>query len=167
MKNPIIRYGVYGGILGVVLGYLNWFLTKGFISYSQSEIIGYLSFVMALSSVYFAIRKYRDEFNSGIISFGKAMKIGLLTTLIPCVFTFFQTVIFFYAFGEDFKEWSFTEMKRTMTPEEYESFLQQYESMSPMMENPFFQGAIMFITVFLIGLIISLISATLLKKDAV
>ena len=60
MKNPIIRYGVIGGLILVVLGQLQWQIVGTSLSYNQAQVIGYLSIVLALVSIYFAVRKYKE-----------------------------------------------------------------------------------------------------------
>ncbi len=165
MQNPIIRYGLFGGITIALLSNLQWFVGGTSMSYSTAETIGYLSIVLALSSIYFAVRKNRDEIGNGLISFGKAFQIGALTTLIPSAFMFVSTVIFHLTQGDKFKEWAMAEMERTMSSEEFQAMTQQIEANQDLYNNPFFQGVVMFLTVLVIGLIVSLIVAFLLKKE--
>lgn len=150
----------------VVIGLGSWFLLKDIYSYQASQAIGYTSMVIALSSIFFAIRKYRDEINNGTITFGESFKVGILTTLIPASFAFIQTVFFFFSFGDAFQKWAMANLKETQ-PEYYKQYAEQMASAPEWMMNPFFQGIIMFITVFMIGLIISVIASMILKRDTV
>lgn len=166
MKNPIVKYGVIGGIIFLVIGLSSWLVFKDYHTYRTAEIVGYTSMVIALLSVFFAVRKYRDDMAGGIISFSKALKVGLLTTLIPSSFAFVQTVIIFLFFGTEFQEWAMKSLKET-DPAMYEQYLEQMDTAPALMTNPFFQGFVMFATVFFIGLIISVIAAMILRKGAV
>ncbi len=55
---------------------------EGTVAYETSMLIGYASMLIAFSLVYVGIRNYRNKYNGGVISFGKAFKIGILIVLI-------------------------------------------------------------------------------------
>jgi len=85
MKKNIIVYGLTAGILVSILmlssvNYLSH--CEGNVDYDTSMLIGYASMLIALSLVYVGIRNYRDKYNEGVISFGKAFKIGLFMVLV-------------------------------------------------------------------------------------
>lgn len=164
MKNPIIKYGIIGGIVMVIIGLGSWLLLKDVYSFQTSQIIGYSSMIIALSSVFFAIRKYRDEINNGTITFGESLKVGILTTLIPSAFAFIQTIFFFSVYGTEFQDWALASLEKT-DPTLHAEYVEQMASGPDWIMNPFFQGFVMFATVFFIGLIISLIAAVVLKRD--
>lgn len=165
MKNPILYYGLIGAGIVVAVTTLPWFILKEDLSYTLAVSLGYLSILVALSSIYFAVRKYRDDIADGIISFGKAFKVGILTTLIPAGFTFISTAIFHLLQGAEFKAWNIENMKKSLSPEQYEAQMAQMESMGSLIDNPFFQGFVMFATILIIGVIISLIVAATLKRN--
>lgn len=164
MKNPIIRFGLIGGIVIFILAQLQWQIAQTSMTYGQAEVVGYLSIVLALVSIYFAVRKYREEVGGGFISFGKAFQIGSLTALIPSAFMFVSTVIFYLSYGDEFKEWAFAQMEKSTPPEKLAEMMEQYQANQALYDNPYFQGFIMFLTVMVIGLIISLITAYILQK---
>ena len=167
MKNPILRFGLIGGVVLFLLAQLQWQFVGTSVSYNQAQIVGYLSIVLALTSIYFAVRKYREEVGGGYISFGKAFQIGTLTALLPAAFMFVSTVIFYLSYGNEFKEWALAEMQKTTPPEKLAAMMEQYEANQALYENPYFQGFIMFLTVMIIGLIVSLITAFILQKKKV
>ncbi len=164
MKNPIIRFGLIGGIVLFLLAQGQWQLTRTNVSYDTAQVLGYLSIVMALLSIYFAVRKYREEVGDGFISFGKAFQVGSLTALIPSAFMFISTVIFYLSYGAEFKAWALAEMQKNTPPAELATMMEQYEANQALYDNPYFQGLIMFLTVFAIGLIVSLVTAFILQK---
>jgi len=164
MKNPILRFGLIGGIVLFILAQLQWQFVGTSMSYNQAQIVGYLSIIFALTSIYFAVRKYREEVGAGYISFGKAFQIGSLTALIPAAFMFVSTVIFYLSYGEEFKAWALAEMQKTTPPEKLAMMMEQYETNQALYDNPYFQGLIMFLTVMVIGLIVSAITAFILQK---
>jgi len=84
------RYAlIFGSIAGVVL-VLMMFLTMPFlgedIDYDTAEWLGYISMIVALSAIFIGIKSYRDKESAGLISFGKAFKVGLFITLVASVF---------------------------------------------------------------------------------
>lgn len=156
MKQTALKYGLISGAPMVVLSWANFFLTKE-LSYRIAEIGGYITIVIALTIVFFGIRHYRDHVKEGIVSFKSALTMGLLISLIPAFFMLVSTTIFMATMGGQWMDWALANM-----PEAQRT---QYESAPPWMFNPIFQGFVMFGTVFVIGVIISAISAFVLKKE--
>lgn len=159
MKNPIWRNGIYSML--IILGVFTaiqviWGFT---IPYRTSEVIGYLTIFISLAFVFLGIRAYRDEKNGGEITFGKALQIGLLITIFPSTAFSLFTMVEFLLQGEEMMEY----YKQNMPAADR----QQWGENMEILANPFFQGMLMFVTVFLIGLIISIISAMILKRQAV
>ncbi len=164
MKNTVLRYGIIGGLMMVVLGMINWYLCKP-LGYMASQIGGYVFIILSLSTIYFGIRHYRDELLGGRIRFGQAFSTGLLIALIPSVFMFFYTMLFFKIWGAEFQRWAMDEFQKQMSAKEFALMQQQIEANRALYENLAFQGFIMFATVLLIGVVIALLSAMLLKRD--
>lgn len=160
MKKYTIRYGLYSATLLIILFALTWVIGGTSLGYRTSEVLGYLSMLLALSLIFFGIRTYKNEHLGGRISFGRAFKMGALTALIPALGFFLYTIVFFKVAGPEFTAYALENM-----PEE------QKEQMAGNMDlflNPVFQGAIMFLTVFFMGLLVSLVAALFLgnKRQA-
>ena len=85
MKKNILIYGLISGILVSILmlvsvNYISH--CEGTVDYDTSMVIGYASMLVAFSLVYVGVRNYRNKYNGGVISFGKAFKVGILMVLI-------------------------------------------------------------------------------------
>jgi hypothetical protein len=65
-------------------------------------LIGYASMLIAFSLVFVGIRNYRDKFNEGVISFGKAFKIGIMIVLIASTMYVVAWLIDYFFFIPDF-----------------------------------------------------------------
>lgn len=156
LHKTVLRYGLIGGVVLVTLGWINFFVTKD-LGYSAAELGGYLSIVIALTFVFFGIRHFRDHDNEGRINFRKAVSTGLLISLIPSFFMLISTIIFMVTMGDQWTEWALENAS--------EAQRQQMEDAPPWMFNPLFQGVVMFGTVYVIGIIASLLSALVLKRE--
>ncbi len=73
---------------------------------SEKEMIGgtilfLMIYLFLLFGIYFALKKIKDE-NKGILTFQKALKTGILTSLSAAVFSVFFTVIFYEVIYPDY-----------------------------------------------------------------
>lgn len=167
MKNTVIKYGVYGLLTGIFFFLAAILLGKN-LSYSIQEVIGYISMVASLSFVFFGIKYYRDKENNGVISLGKAIILGLLISILVGIGVgiadYIYTTLINPDFAADYLKGKLQTMESTLSPEEFkikkDELIQQMEDYG----SPIFMAFIMFITVVLIGFVISLISGFILQK---
>ncbi|MFY7671155.1 DUF4199 domain-containing protein [Tenacibaculum sp. MEBiC06402] len=167
MKNTIIKYGVFSIITASILFFLALTLGKTF-DYSTQEVIGYLSMVASLSFVYFGIKHFRDNENNGSVTFIKALLIGILIS--ACAGIGFGIIDYLYTtqinpdFATEYLEKTLGTMKTTLSPEEFEIKRKELVQQMEQYGGSGFMAFIMFITVVIIGFIISLISALFLQR---
>lgn len=170
MKKTVIRYGLYGALLMVVLFSAVWFLfNKSSADYGRQEVLGYLTIILSLAFVFFGIKHYRDSVNNGQLTFGQGIKVGLLIVLIPSIafglFDVLYVSLFDPQFFENYYNYQLDEMRKSLAAREYELRKKEMESQKKMFSNPFVQFVVMFLTVFFIGLIITVISALILRRN--
>ena len=111
MKNTVLKYGVKGLIIGLLIFGLHLSFLNSF-DYSTNEILGYISIVLSLSIIYFGIKHYRDHVNDGAISLGKALAIGILISILvgigvaiaDFIYTKFVNPDFFKDYAENLKD---------------------------------------------------------------
>jgi hypothetical protein len=119
--------------------------------------------------VYFGIRSYRDNVLGGRMTFGNGVQAGILITLISCVCYVGSWLVVYYNFMPDFGE-KYTaylvEDKRASgaSEAEIENTRKQGEEMTQMLKNPFLNAAMTFTEPFPVGLLITVISAAVLRK---
>ncbi len=169
MKTTVYRYGLRSAITICVLFLLGWTLGKN-LDFSTQEIIGYASIIVSLSFVYFGVKHFRDQVNNGEITFVQALKIGLLISLFAAVAfalldAFYVTVIN-PDFANQYIEYTLGKMKLELPPDEFETQKAILENQMEQFSNPAFAAIVMFATVMIIGLIISLLSGLLLQRKA-
>lgn len=169
MKNTIFRYGLYGGIFICVLFLATWYLMPE-MDFNAQEIAGYASMILALIFVFFGIRHYRDQVNSGTLSLASGIKIGLGISLITALcFGLLDLAYILWLepdFMENYYQAMLQEMQATLPAEEFEVRKAAMESEKELFSNPLISFALMAFTVFLIGIVITLISALILKRKA-
>ncbi len=171
-KKNILIYGLIAGVVVAVLmlcsiNYLSH--CEGNVDYTTSMLIGYASMLIAFSLVFVGIRNYRDKYNGGLISFGKAFKTGILIVLIASTIYVIAWLIAYFFFMPDFAEklsaQMLNELKASGASEakideqskEMASFVSNYK-------NPFFVAMMTYVEILPVGLIVTLISSLILKR---
>jgi len=149
------------------------FLTMPFlgedIDYDTAEWLGYISMIVALSAIFIGIKSYRDKESAGLISFGKAFKVGLFITLVASVFYVAGWILYINTAGTNFMDsyyqHSVEKIKTSNDPEtEIQAKIADMEKWRELYKNPLIQIGLTFIEIFPVGLLITIISATILKK---
>src|SRR5687768_2415616 len=85
MKKIVLTFGLLSGVVSALM----MFVTVLFIDqigWDNGVFVGYTAIVLSLLFVYFGIRSYRDNHLGGRITFGRAFGVGILITLISCLF---------------------------------------------------------------------------------
>ncbi len=166
MKRTIIRFGLYSTITICLLSFLIWALI-GVTDDGMGEIIGYSSMVVSLLFVFFGIKHFRDKENNGIVGFGKALLIGVLISLMASIAFGILDVIYVKFINPEFMTDYYDRMfdqARSLPAEEFEIRKTELESEKEMFSNPITHFFIMSMMVFVIGFIISLLSALILQR---
>lgn len=173
MKKNILIYGVIAGIVVSILMFfnVNYMGQAGKTSYNTSVLLGYTSMLIAFSLVYVGIRNYRDKYNEGVISFGKAFKIGILIVLIASTFYVVAWLIDYYFFVPDYMEKYSThilgELKASGASQtEINKETKKMADMVTMLKNPLFNAMMTYAEILPVGLIVTLISSLILKRKA-
>ena len=163
MKKTVLTFGL---ISGAIIMVMMWgtlpFMDK--IGPNRGIVIGYTTMVLSFMMVFFGIRSYRENYGGGRITFGRAFAVGILITLISCAIYVITWEIMYFGvpgFGEKFLAMYTTMIKNSgASPEKIQAQLDMMKSYN----NPLFNAAITFTEPFPVGLIITLISALILRK---
>ena len=170
MKRIVLVNGVIAGLMVSGILILTHFMVEdGTIGYDNARLVGYASMVLAFSMIFAGIKKYRDELWNGIISFGQAVKVGLLITVVASVIYAVTWDIYYQGAASDFSEkyaahYLEKMRKEGATQEEIASMQTEMEAFNEMYENTFIRFGITLIEILPVGLIITLISALMLKR---
>jgi len=169
MKRIVLTFGlIAGAILSAMMAITMPLHDK--IGPNNGMIIGYTTMVLAFLLVFFGIRSYRETVGGGRISFGRALGVGLLIMLIAsiCYVVTWEIIYFNFLpdFGEKYAAQAAQSIRNSGKPPE--QIQQEVEQMTKMMtlykNNILFNLAITFSEPLPVGLVMTLISALILRK---
>jgi hypothetical protein len=172
MKRNILIYGLIAGtvVSTAMLFTVNYIShCEGNIDYNNSLLIGYASMVIAFSLVYVGIRNYRDKYNGGIISFGKAFKTGILIVLIASTIYvaawLVDSIFFIPDFADKYAANTIQNLKASGAGQiEIDKQTKEMANFIRLFKNPFFNAMMAYVEILPVGLIVTLISSFLLKR---
>lgn len=160
MKKYIIYYGIAGGLISSLLGTLNWLIIARPLGVTTSQTVGYISIAISLLCIPFGVRYFREKHNDGRVSLSEALKIGVAITTVAGVVMAIHSMIFFALQKDAFISWQ----QANLSADELQSYNEQLATMPDFAFTPWFQAIVMFIMVFLIGAVINIVSALMLRK---
>ena len=170
MKKVIL---VYGSIAGIIVGAMFFvtapFYDDGTLNFDNGMWVGYTSMVIALSLILFGVKSYRDNYSEGVISFGTAFKIGILITLVASVIYALSWEVAYNTVSKGYSETMSKHYVEKVKQEgkseaEVAKVTAEMKDFTAMYENPLIRFGMTLLEIFPVGLIISLISAGLLRK---
>lgn len=172
MKKNIIIYGLIAGIIvstSMLIVVNNYSHCEGNVDFDSSMLIGYASMLIAFSLVFVGIRNYRNEYNNGVISFGKAFKTGFFIVLIASTIYVVAWLIDFFwfvpDFGEKYAKHMLDEMKASGKSQlEIDKEAKEMADFVVMYKNPFFNAMMTYMEILPVGLLVTLISSLILKR---
>jgi ABC-type sugar transport system permease subunit len=171
MKKNVFVFGLVAGLIitcFMVYSSVNCYYNANF---KSNEILGYAGMLVAFSFIFVGIKNYRDKFNGGVISFGKAFKTGFLITLVASTLYVLVWLIEYYVFIPDWIDKYCTHMINEaktsgVTQLQLDKTNAQMNSIKELYRNPLFVILLTYVEVLPIGLVVSLISALILKRKA-
>ena len=170
MKKIILVYGLFAGaIVGTMLMITMPLYESGTLHFENGEWLGYTTMVVALSLVFFGIKSYRDHHSGRKITFWSGLKVGLLITLVASLIYALSWEITYSTMKGDFlkqmNEKSMEKMKKEgASAVSLQETQKQMDDFAAMYRNPVFRFAITLMEIAPVGIVISLLSAGLLRR---
>lgn len=166
MKKTVIRYGLFSGLFMFLFFMVDSFLFASS-NFDTREILGWVGIVLSTIFIFFGIKYYRDRYNNGLITFGKGMALGLLILIVPSlVFGIFNVV--YVALNPEFMDsyyaYQVSKIKASLPAAEAAVQIEQLAKDKEMFGSPAIQFFAMFLSVFAVGLIVTVISALVLRR---
>ena len=170
MKKTVLTFGLIAGVMISVLMGGN-LLVANRIGSGHSLVLGYATMVASFLLVYFGVRSYRDNTLAGQISFGRAFACGILITLITSVFYVAMWEVVYFNFMPHFMDsyWAAQIHKAQasgLDPATTAARVAAIEHSQQLYQNPFVNMAYTFMEPLPVGLIMTLISAGILRRKA-
>ncbi|MCB1552820.1 MAG: DUF4199 domain-containing protein [Xanthomonadales bacterium] len=165
--HPIIRYGLLGGGLLCLPMFVPYFVFGLRTDWMKAgEVIGYSSMVLCMTATWFAMR--HEQRRRGPLGFGALLATGVGVSAVAGLVFGLATWGFYAAAGDALPEAIiefYLAQARDPALGAAESARQvaEIESMKPFFFNRPLQAAVMFATVFVIGVVVSLISAAITR----
>ena len=170
MKKTVLTFGLISGVMISVLMDSSLLLADK-IGEGHSMALGYTIMVASFLLIYFGIRTYRDQNLAGQISFGRAFACGILIALITTVCYVATWEVLYFNFMPHFMDGYFAaQIHRVqvsgLDPAAIAARVAAIQRSQQLYQNPFVNMAYTFIEPLPVGLIITLISAAILRRKA-
>ncbi len=169
MKKNVLVFGSIAGLIFTV-----WMAVTYAVSYNNPNFedkvwLGYGSMIVAFSFIFVGIKNFRDKYNNGFISFGKAFQTGLYIALIASTLYVLAWLVDYYLFMPDFMD-KYTAHVITQAKNNGASLIEinqqkaKMASYAEMYKNPFMVIVLTYLEVLPVGIVIALIAALILKR---
>jgi hypothetical protein len=168
MKKIVLTFGLLSGLVSALMMFVTMLFVEK-IGFDKGVIIGYTAITLSLLFVYFGVRSYRDNQLGGKITFGRAVGAGLLITLISGLFYVaaweFGSRRFFPDFSDKYGAFVMEEARAAGADQAtLDAKEKEVADMKRMMADPILEPAMIFMEPLPVGLLITLVSAAVLRK---
>ena len=171
MKKTVLTFGLIAGVMISVLMDGSLLLASKIGSGHNSMVLGYTIMVASFLLIYFGIRSYRDNTLAGQISFGRAFACGILIALITTVCYVATWEVLYFGFMPHFMDSYFAAQihkvqSSGLDPATTAAQVAAIQHSQQLYQNPFVNMAYTFMEPLPVGLIMTLISAAILRRKA-
>lgn len=171
----MLRYAlIYGGIAGAVAigGILMGFALETTSAFFTSEYFGYLMMLIALTLVFVGVKRYRDMERGGVMTFLQGLTVGLAIAVVAGLSYMLVWEAYSWSTGYVFMDEYMTAAINAarasgLNEAALEARLTELADMRAAYDNPLFRLPLTFMEIFPVGLVVSLVSAAILRKSEV
>lgn len=169
MFRNILKYGV---IAGLVVGGVNLVMFVALGDQPHMEygmVVGYATMLVALSAIFVGIKRHRDQELGGVIRFWPAFGMGLAISLLAGVFYVLAWEVSQAITGADFAAtWEQYTLEQARAKGEGAAAIAKISADMAQFKvqyaNPWFRLPMVFAEIFPVGVLVSLVSAALLRR---
>ena len=171
MKKAVLTFGLISGLIMSVLMGGSLLLADKIGSGHNSMVLGYTMMVASFLLIYFGIRSYRDNTLAGQISFGRAFACGILITLISSVCYVVMWEVLYFNFMPHFMDGYFAAQIHKLQSAGLDAAttatrVAAIQHSQQLYQNPFVNMAYTLMEPLPVGLLITVLSAALLRRKA-
>ncbi len=163
-----LTYGLLSGFV-IIVTMITGIVLSDQKSFFSSEWFGYLVMLVALSFIFVGVKRYRDVERGGVIKFGAAFAMGLAIAAAAGVAYVAVWEIYLamtdYKFMDEYIAGIARARQAAGVPAAaLAQEMAKLESMRTSYANPLFRVPMTFLEIFPVGLLVSLVSALLLRN---
>jgi hypothetical protein len=168
MIRTILTYGLVSGLV-IIVSIVGTLWASGGDPPHSNAFVGYLIMLVALSSILVAIKQYRDQTLGGVIRFPTAALLGLGIAIVASLAYVAIWVVYLavtdYRFMDQYIEATLSAKRAAgVTGPAYDKLAADLETMRQQYASPIFRLPMTFLEIFPVGLLITLVSAVLLRN---
>jgi hypothetical protein len=171
MKRIVIIYGLIAGAVVSAFMSITMLLAANDEKVHtgvSSMVVGYLGMLISFALIFVAIKSYRDKQNNGIISFGKALGMGLLISLIASTLYVITWAIVYQNFLPDYMDKycaaMIEEAKASLSGSALQAEIDEINKAKEMYATPLGFTLFTYAEILPVGILVSLIAALVLKR---
>lgn len=171
MKRKALNFGLIIG--GALTAWMIYMTVRCYTNpeFETNDTVGYAAMLVVFSLIFVGIKNYRDNENGGTIRFGQAFKLGFYISLVASSLYVFVWVIEYHFFMPDFLDSYTTHVLYQAsldgaTQPELDAKAAEMDTYKELYKNPLFVILISYAEILPIGVVVSLISALILKKNS-
>lgn len=169
MKRNVLVYGTIGGLITALWILIAMVLFSHELDMNLGMILGYTSMLIANIFLVVGVKNYRDKYNGGVITFGKAFKVGILITLLASTIYVVTWLIYYYSTSSDFMAIYADSVQKQLiesgaSAAEIAKQAKEMKEFMIMYQNPFFNAAITYMEILPMGILFTLITAIVIRR---
>ena len=168
MWSTILKYGVIAGVVVGGFMLITFAVFSGMPPLKYGMLIGYTTMLIALSAVFVGIKRHRDVERGGVIGFWPAFGVGLGISFIASLFYVVAWELVQAMSDMDFAT-SYSnailakEKAAGASAEALAKMAAEFETFKVQYADPMFRLPMTFMEIFPVGVVVSLVSAGLLR----
>ena len=168
MKRIVLTFGlISGAILAAMMLVTAAFMDR--IGFDKGAVIGYTTMVLAFLMTFFGIKSYRDNVAGGTISFLRALGVGLMITVVAtlCYVATWEVVYYKITpdFGDKYAAYAVDQARKSGASQaEVDAKAKEMAAFKESYKNPLVNASYTFLEPLPVGLLLSLISAAVLRR---
>lgn len=172
MKNIIIKNGLFASAIVVLFMIVTTYLWKTDPEFKPGMVYGFSGMIIAFIFIFIGIKNYRDTLSNGLITFGKAFKIGFFIALFASTFYVLAWLILYYNFIPDFIDLYLKGVVEDAkaageTATQIQAKVDEINQLRESYKNPIMIVLLTFMEILPVGILIALISALILKRNTI
>lgn len=170
MLRNIFFYGVIAGVIVAIPTFGLTVLLKDHPPEQYGLLIGYATMLVALSAIFVAIKRHRDVDGGGVIHFWPALALGLGVSVVAgifyCVAWEAALAVTGMDFGADYAQaYIEAEKAKGVSGPALAKLTAEMEAFKAQYANPLYRVPMTFTEIFPVGVLVSLVSAALLRNS--